>query len=99
MLLLVTSIKLVAEIALCALAGQWLLGVLAGPRRADNLVYQLLSTLTRPFVTAVRAVAPARWRARPLLGATFLLLLCLWTAALAAKVALCRVGPGVLACP
>ena len=52
MLLVVSSVKLVAEIALMALAGQWLLGLLAGPKRDTNFFYQLLQVVTRPFVKA-----------------------------------------------
>jgi hypothetical protein len=59
MLLLVVSIKLVAEIALLAFAGRWLLGLLAGPKRESNVFYQMLELLTRPFVRVVRAITPA----------------------------------------
>ena len=40
MLLLVSSIKLVAEIALMALIGQWLVGLMAGQRREQNVFYR-----------------------------------------------------------
>ena len=49
MLLFVSAVKLVAEIALMALAGQFLLGLLAGQKRDGNLFYQLLQVLTKPF--------------------------------------------------
>lgn len=89
MLLLTSSLKLVAEIALLALAGQWLLGLLAGAQRDGNLVYRLLQVLTLPFVRAARwlaprAVADARM---PLLAAV--LLLALWLAATLFKIRLC----------
>ena len=54
MLLLVSSIKLIAEIALMALIGQWLLGLLAGATRDTNLFYQLLTVLTGPFIKGAR---------------------------------------------
>ena len=58
MLAVVTAIKLVAEIALLAFAGQWLLGLLAGKRRDSNLFYRLLQVLTTPFVRAARLITP-----------------------------------------
>ena len=38
MLLVVSAVKLIAEIALMALAGQWLLGLLAGSKRESKRV-------------------------------------------------------------
>ena len=37
MLTLITAVKLIAEIALLALFGQWVLGLLAGQRKDQNL--------------------------------------------------------------
>ena len=48
MLLLISSVKLIAEIALLSLLGQWILGLLAGQKREQNLFYQVLQVLTRP---------------------------------------------------
>lgn len=50
LLVLVMSLKLVAEIALLAMLGQWLVGLLAGDRRESNLFYKLFQVLTSPFV-------------------------------------------------
>ena len=50
-LLLVSSVKLIAEIALLALVGQWLLGLLAGRKREENFFYRLLQVLTNPFTS------------------------------------------------
>ena len=58
MLLLATSLKLVAEIALMALIGQWIVGLLAGARRDGNLFYRLLKVLTDPFVRGARLISP-----------------------------------------
>lgn len=88
MLLVVSSLKLIAEIALLAMAGQWVLGLLAGPRRDGNAVYRLLQVMTEPFVRLARAVTPRRLDRRvPLVAA--LLLATLWLAATAAKIGLC----------
>ena len=59
MLPLVTSLKLIAEIALMGLAGQWALGLLAGAKRDRNVFYKLLEVLTSPFVKLVRLITPA----------------------------------------
>jgi hypothetical protein len=58
MLLFVSICKLVAEIALLALAGQWVLGLLAGAKRDQNFFYQLLQMMTRPFVKGARMISP-----------------------------------------
>ncbi len=78
MLLLTSSIKLIAEIALLALLGQWVLGLLAGARREGNFFYQLLQVLTRPFVRLTRLISPRVVLDRHIPLATFLLLASLW---------------------
>lgn len=89
MLLLASSIKLVAEIALMALVGQGLLALLAGERRESNFFYRLLQTLTSPFVRAVRVITPAFVLDRHVPYAAFLLMLMVWLFATLAKVNLC----------
>jgi hypothetical protein len=78
MLLLTSSIKLIAEIALLALLGQWVLGLLAGARREGNFFYQLLQVLTRPFVRLTRLISPRVVLDRHIPLATFLWLASLW---------------------
>lgn len=97
MLLLVSAIKLIAEIALLALAGQFLLGLLAGAKREQNFFYQILQILTRPFTRLVRFITPAAAvldKHIPL--ATFVLLFSVWLAALFAKLDLCVQGGRVI---
>ena len=89
MLLLVSSLKLIAEIALLAFAGQWLLGLLAGRRRDTNLFYRLLQTMTSPFVRAARWVTPRVVIDRHLPLVAFLLLAFGWLVATVSKVSLC----------
>ena len=89
MLLVVSSVKLVAEIALMALAGQWLLGLLAGSKRDSNLFYQLLQIVTRPFVKAVRFITPRVVLDRHIPLAAFVALGMLWIIATLAKIQLC----------
>jgi hypothetical protein len=74
MLLFVSSVKLVAEIALLALAGQFLLGLLAGQKRETNFFYKLLQVLTGPFTKGMRLITPRIVVDRHIPLATFLLL-------------------------
>ena len=48
MLTLVLAIKLIAEIALLALFGQWVLGLVLGASQQRNPFYGLLQLLGRP---------------------------------------------------
>ena len=89
MLLLVTLVKLVAEIALMALLGQGLLALLVGERRHANLIYRLLQTVSSPFVKRVRVLVPKALLDRHLPVAAFVLLLGVWLIATVAKVSLC----------
>lgn len=89
MLFLVTAIKLIAEIALLALVGQWLLGLLAGQRRDSNLFYQLLAMMTRPFVRAARMLTPKVVLDQHVPLVAFLLLGFAWLVATMSKISLC----------
>ena len=97
MLLLATSVKLIAEIALLAMVGQWLLGLLAGSKRDGNFLYRLLQTLTSPVVKAVRIITPRFVLDRHIPLAAFLALLSVWLVATIAKINLC-LQMGVQAC-
>jgi hypothetical protein len=89
MLLLVSAVKLVAEIALMSLLGQFLLGLLAGSKREGNFFYKLLQVLTGPFVKAVRLVTPKVVIDRHIPLAAFVLLSMVWVVATVLKVNLC----------
>ncbi len=89
MLLLTSSLKLIAEIALLAMAGQWLLGLLAGAKREGNFFYQLLAVLTKPFVRLTRAISPRVVLDRHIPLAAFLLLLSIWLVVTVVKINLC----------
>ena len=93
MLLLITSLKLLAEIALMALLGQFVLGLLAGARRHTNLFYQLLGGVTRPVLKLVRWVTPRVVLDRHLPLVAFLWLAALWLLATWMKISVCmRLG-------
>lgn len=89
MLLLVSSVKLVAEIALMAMAGQFLLGVLAGAKRETNFFYNLLQVLTKPFVKGTRLITPRVVIDRHIPLAAFVLLSMLWVIVTIVKINLC----------
>ena len=97
MLLLILWIKLVAEVALMALLGRWLLGLLVGSRRDDNPFYRVLDILARPFIRAARWLSPRQVIDLHLPGVAALMLAFIWLAALAGKVSVC-LGAGMAVC-
>lgn len=89
MLFLASTLKLVAEIALLALLGQGLLGLIAGERRQGNLFYQILQKVGQPFVWLTRRITPPFVLDQHVPLATFFLLALLWLLATMARVGLC----------
>jgi len=89
MLAVASTIKLIAEIALLALLGQWLLGLLAGARKEQNLFYQVLQIMTRPFVSVARLLTPKLVLDRHVPLVAFLLLLFIWLGATIYKIQTC----------
>jgi hypothetical protein len=89
MLIVVTAFKLVAEIALFALCGQWLLGFLTSTRRNGNPFYAFLKLLGHPWVSAARWLSPKIVLDRHLPLVAFFLMLIIWTAASLAKIGIC----------
>lgn len=89
MLLLVTTLKLLAEIALLALAGRWLLGLLAGAGRERNFFYQALSIITRPVERLVRAISPRFVIDQHIPLAAALLMVSLWFISTLMKIQIC----------
>lgn len=97
MLLTVTAIKLLAEIALLALVGRWFLGLLAGAKREGNLFYQLLGVVTRPVERLTRLISPRVVLDRHIPLAAGMLLLSVWVISTLMKVQIC-VEIGVAQC-
>jgi hypothetical protein len=92
-LMLVEILKLLAEIALLALAGQWVLGLLAGAKREQNLFYQLFQVMTRPLVAGARLISPRVVLDRHLPLVAFLVLTFVWLVATITKIDICvRIG-------
>jgi hypothetical protein len=92
-LLAVEILKLLAEVALMALAGQFVLGILAGRRRDQNLFYQLFQVLTKPLIRGARAISPRVVLDQHLPLVAFLLLVFVWVVATLTKIDICvRIG-------
>lgn len=89
MLAAITTVKLIAEIALMALLGQWVLGLLAGAKRDTNIFYQLLAIMGRPFVAVARRVSPRFVVERHLPLVAFLLLAFVWLGVTILKIQTC----------
>lgn len=89
MLFLISSVKLIAEIAWMALAGQLVLGLLAGARRDSNLFYQLLQVITCPVVKGVRLLTPRVVLDRHIPLAACGVMAVVWLVATIGKINLC----------
>lgn len=89
MLLFVSIIKLVCEIALLGLAGRWLLGLLAGQKKESNFFYKALEAVTKPFVSAARFITPKAIIDRHVPLVAFLLLGFIWAVSVIEKVRIC----------
>jgi hypothetical protein len=90
LLILVEILKLLAEIALLSLAGQWVLGLLAGAKREQNLFYQLFQIVTKPLVAGARLITPRSLileRHLPLVA--FLVLAFTWVVVTFTKINMC----------
>jgi hypothetical protein len=97
MLLFVSAVKLLAEIALLAMLGQWLLGLLAGARRQTNFFYRTLQVVTTPVLAGVRMITPRIVIDRHVPLVAFLLLGFGWLVVTIYKIRLC-LQIGVQAC-
>ena len=103
MLLFVSLIKLVAEIALAALLGQALLGWLirgGAVQQQRNGVYRVLQSVAKPWVVMARALLPRSASTPAVHACACAGGVLLWLAAATAKVSLCMplLGKGVAAC-
>lgn len=93
MLFFISSVKLIAEIALLALFGQWILGLLAGQKKDQNIFYQVLQQVGKPFVQVARLVTPRFILERHVPLVAFLILVFVWVGATFAKISHClRIG-------
>jgi len=89
MLVVATTFKLLAEIALCALAGQWILGLLASEGKNSNPFYRVLQLVGKPWMLAARWLSPRVVLDRHLPLVAVLLVALIWLAATVGKVSIC----------
>ena len=97
MLAVATTFKLLTEIALFALLGQWMVGLLVGANRVSNPVYRVLQLVGRPWIRAARWLSPRVVLDQHLPWVAVLLLFFTWVVAAFAKVAIC-LQIGVVLC-
>lgn len=89
MLTALVLVKLIAEIALMALLGRWVLGLLAGQKRDQNLFYQILDMAARPFMWTARRLTPQVVLDRHVPLVAFLVLGFTWLIATIWRVQIC----------
>ena len=89
MLVVATTFKLIAEIALLALAGQWMLGLLAGEGRNTNPFYRVLQLVGKPWMLAARWLSPRVVLDRHLPLVAVLVVALIWLVAAVGKVSIC----------
>ncbi len=89
MLAFANIVKLIAEIALMAMAGQWVLGLLAGAKKDQNLFYQILAIVGRPFVRVARLLTPKLVLDRHVPLVAFFLLVFIWLGATIYRIQTC----------
>ena len=97
MLLFLSAVKLVCEIALMALLGQGVLAMLAGSGRETNFFYQLFKVLTKPFIAAARFIAPRQVADQHVGFVAFFLLAVIWMIVTFEKISYC-VGNQMVGC-
>lgn len=97
MLTLILALKAVCEIALLALLGQWVLGLLNGQRKEHDVFYRVLQIVGQPFVVLARWVSPRVVLDRHLPLVAFLLLAMGWFVVTLLKVSHC-LSIGVAQC-
>jgi hypothetical protein len=96
-LLFLSGVKLICEIALLALLGQGILFVLAGPNRDANFFYQMLKVLAKPFTWVARKITPPLVAERHVPFVAFFLLTVIWAVVTFEKIRHC-VAVGVEQC-
>jgi hypothetical protein len=95
MLMAAMLIKMLTEVALLALLGRWLLGLLVGVGREHNVFWRLLDVVVSPVLNAVGRLSLGRLGPGGQARAAAALLLLLWVLATATKIYHClALGPG-----
>ncbi len=82
-------LKAMAELALMALIGRFVIGLLAGANRERNAFWQILDVVARPPLKLARWISPRVVLDRHIPLAAFFLTGFIWLVALQAKVSYC----------
>jgi hypothetical protein len=90
-------LKAVTELALMALLGRFIVGLLAGANRESNVFWRLLDIIARPPLKLARWISPKIVLDRHVPLAAFFLTGFIWLIALQGKVAAC-VEAGMAVC-
>lgn len=90
-IMVVSSLRVVVEVALMALIGQGVLAALAGSQRNNNIVYRLFLTVTTPVIKVVRFITPKLVIDKHLPFVAFFYLFWLWILLAYAKRQLCLI--------
>ena len=89
MLMAAMLIKMLTEVALLALLGRWLLGLLVGVGREHNVFWRLLDVVVSPVMNGVGRLSQGRLEPAGQARAAAALLLLLWLLATATKIYHC----------
>lgn len=97
MLLTIVILKSLIELSLLFIVGRFLLGLLAGAKKATNIFWQLLDIAAKPALWLTRKISPKFILDEhiPLAAASWLLLAWIWVVKM--KIDLC-VDLGVASC-
>ena len=97
MLVVATTSKLLAEIALLAFVGQWIVGLLAGEGKSTNPFYRVLQLVGQPWMRVARWISPHAVLDRYVPLVAVLLVMSIWLVATIGKVSIC-LNIGVALC-
>lgn len=86
---IILILKALTEVAGVAFLGQGVLWVIAGAKRADNLVYKLFQLLTSPVTRVTRLITPRVVLDQHIGMVAFFLVLVIWVALLVYKAQTC----------
>ncbi len=90
-------LKALAELALMALVGRFVVGLLAGANHERNVFWQILDVIARPPLKLARWISPKVVLDRHIPLAAILLTVLVWLIALQAKISFC-VQAGMAQC-
>jgi hypothetical protein len=86
---IIVILKALLEIAGVAFLGQGVLWLVAGSKRAENVVYKLFQTLTSPVTKVTRLITPRVVLDQHIGMVAFFLLIVLWLVVVVFKVKTC----------